>query len=92
MADRRERKDYDGPERRETDVHLEVLKTRLDRLHEDVRDLRAEIHEDLTILREEMERYVLRVELVPIKLVVFGGVGVILLAVLAAILLTVLKR
>lgn len=71
---------YNGPQRRNTDIHLEVLKARLDRMHEDIRDL-----------REELNRYVLRVELLPLKIVVFGGVGVILLSVLAAVLLTVLK-
>lgn len=72
---------YDGPQRRSSDIHLEVLKSRLDRTHEDIRDL-----------RDEFERYVLKVELMPLKLIVFGGVAVILLGVVAAMLLTVLKR
>src|ERR1700733_7785045 len=71
---------YSGPQRRNTDVHIEVLRARLDRMHEDFRDQ-----------REDLTRYVLRVELLPLKIVVFGGVAVILLSVLAAVLLTVLK-
>lgn len=83
---RQERKEEDedlqylGPQRRTSDAHIEVLKDRMSRVHEDIRDL-----------REDLTKYVLRVEILPLKLVVFGGVGFILLGVIAALLLTILK-
>lgn len=63
-----------------TEIQVEVLKSRVERLNEDCKEL-----------RDELTRYVLRVELLPLKVIVFGGVAVILLSVLAAVLLTVLK-
>ena len=72
--------------------HVAVLNKEMGNVQEDIKDIKDTHATELEEIKGEQEGYTTKVEFNPVKRIVYGAVGIILVAVLGALLALVVRK